>query len=284
MTNLRRSRRTDPARPKENSPLEGVKCATRPQPLRRNSLEKMLAILDLFQGGALRWTSDEMTDHLRYSRSTLYRYLGALTNAGLLTSLPNIGYTLGPRITELDHELRSSDPLITNGRPILQTLVKEINGFGLLCRRYREHVLCVHQEPGVSGISSSYERGRAMPLMRGATSRVILAHLSGQQLRRIYGQLSGALSEEGYGRTLKEVQDNLRVIREDGYCRSRGEVTPGVTGIAAPIFDGMGSVIGSLTLTVRNDEVDSRSERSMIERVVFSARLLTDSMRTTGGR
>lgn len=275
--------REERTRAKETSAGEKPRRVKGSQPVRRNSLEKMLAILDLFQGGALRWTSDEMTDRLGYSRSTLYRYLGVLTDAGLLTSLPSIGYTLGPRITELDHELRSSDPLITNGRPILQTLVKEINGFGLLCRRYRKHVLCVHQEPGISGISSSYERGRAMPLLRGATSRVILAHLSTQQLRRIYGELSGALSEGGFGRTLKEVQDNLRTIREDGYCRSRGEVTPGVTGIAAPVFDGMGSVIGSLTLTVRNDDVDSRSERSMIERVIFSARLLTDSMRTTGG-
>lgn len=284
MTNTRRSRLPDPASTKKSSPRHGAKRAKRPRPVRRNSLEKMLAILDLFQSGSLRWASDEMADRLGYSRSTLYRYLGVLTDAGLLTSLPNIGYTLGPRITELDHELRSSDPLITNGRPLLQTLVKEINGFGLLCRHYRGHVLCVHQEPGISGISSSYERGRAMPLLRGATSRVILAHLSAQQLRRIYGQLSGALSEGGFGRTLKEVQDSLRAIRKDGYCLSRGEVTPGVIGIAAPVFDGMGSVIGSLTLTVRDDDVDSRSERSMIERVIFSARLLTDSIRATSGR
>lgn len=251
--------------------------AVEPQSTPPSSLARMLGILDLFHGGSLRWTPEAMMSRLGYSRSTLYRYLAVLTEAGLLTSLPNIGYTLGPRITELDYELRASDPLITSGRPLLQTLVKEINGFGLLCRHYRGTVLCVHQEPGASGISSGYERGRAMPLPRGATSRVILANLSAQQLRRTYSQLSADLSKGGFGRTLKEVQENLRTIRNDGYCLTRGEVTPGVIGIAAPVFDGMGIVIGSLSLTVRDTTVDN--ERAMIEQVRFSARLLTDSLR-----
>ncbi len=46
-----------------------------------NSPERMLAILDLFDGRTMEWSGDAMAAHLGYSRSTLYRYLKALVEA-----------------------------------------------------------------------------------------------------------------------------------------------------------------------------------------------------------
>lgn len=250
---------------------------------RRSSLEKMMEILDLFEKEHLRWTPEDMMNRLRCPRSTLYRYLRVLANAGLVTSLPDIGYTLGPRIAELDYEMRSSDPLIINGRPLLQVLVKEIAGIGLLCRYYKDRVLCVHQEAGASDIRSGYERGRAMPLVLGATSRVILAHLKLPQLRQIYEVQSREFSRIGMGKTFEEVQQSLRQIRKQGYCLSRGEVTPGVIGIAAPVFDSENTIIGSLTITVAEDGISERRQRLMVDRVTFSAKVLTNSLRVGDG-
>jgi DNA-binding IclR family transcriptional regulator len=246
---------------------------------RRTSLEKMLEILDLFEEQDSRWTPEQMMQRLACPRSTLYRYLRVLANAGLVTSLPDIGYTLGPRIAELDFEMRSSDPLIVNGRPLLQALVKEIPGVGLLCRYYKERVLCVHQEAGGDEIRSGYERGRAMPIARGAASRAILAHLKLAQLRALHERSPREFSSMGMGRTFEQVQSYLLRIRKQGYCVSRGEVTPGVMGIAAPVFDSEGTVIGSLSITVPEAGMNERRSRAVIDRIVFSARVLTQSMR-----
>ena len=250
---------------------------------RRSSLEKMLDILDLFEEEHLRWTPEQMMSRLGCPRSTLYRYLRVLANAGLVTALPDIGYTLGPRIAELDYEMRSSDPLITNGRPLLQALVREIAGVGLLCRFYKDRVLCVHQEASASGIRSGYERGRAMPVARGAASRIILAHLKPAQLRQLYDSRSREFSLIGMGKTLDETQEYLRQIRKQGYCMSRGEVTQGVIGIAAPVLDSEGAVIGSLSITVPEAGVSERRRHFMIDRIIFSARVLTHSMRRGDG-
>lgn len=255
----------------------GRRTATRGA--RRSSLEKMIEILDLFEEEHLRWAPEQMMARLGCPRSTLYRYLRVLTNAGLVTSLPDVGYTLGPRIAELDYEMRSSDPLIGSGRPLLQALVREIAGIGLLCRYYKGRVLCVHQEAGASGIRSAYERGRAMPMGRGAASRVILAWLRPAQLKQLYEEQSREFSRIGMGRTLEDVQEFLRQIRKQGYCVSHGEVTPGVIGIAAPVLDSEGSVIGSLSVTVPDAGVSERRRRFMIDRITFSARVLTNSMR-----
>ncbi|MBI4289989.1 MAG: IclR family transcriptional regulator [Betaproteobacteria bacterium] len=249
----------------------------------RSSLEKMIGILDLFEEERLRWTPEQMTTRLACPRSTLYRYLRVLANAGLVTSLPDVGYTLGPRIAELDYEMRSSDPLISNGRPLLEALVKEIAGIGLLCRYYRGRVLCVHQQAGASGIRSSYERGRAMPFARGAASRVILAHLKPVQLHQLFDSQSREFFRVGMGRTFEKVQEHLRQIRKQGHCVTRGEVTPGVIGVAAPVLDSEGTVIGSLSITVPEAGANERRLRSITDRVSFSAQVLTNSMRRAKG-
>ncbi|MCL4800997.1 MAG: IclR family transcriptional regulator [Burkholderiales bacterium] len=242
----------------------------------------MIGILDLFEEERLRWTPEEMMARLRCPRSTLYRYLRVLADAGLVTSLPDVGYTLGPRIAELDYEMRSSDPLITNGRPVLQALVREVPGIGLLCRHYKGRVLCVHQEAGVNGIRSGYERGRGMPFARGAASRVIHAHLKPAQLTALYAAQPREFRRTGMGATLEQVQESLRRIRRQGYCVTHGEVTPGVTGIAAPVMDAEGSVIGSLSLTVPAAEVSPARLRALAKRVAFSAQVVTNSMRPAG--
>jgi len=245
---------------------------------RRSSPEKMLQILDLFEEPRARWTPEQMMQRLACPRSTLYRYLRMLTNAGLVTSLPDIGYTLGPRIAELDYHMRSGDPLIEKGRPLLQALVKELPGVGLLCRYYKERVLCVHQEADSGGLRSGYERGRAMPIARGAASRAILANLKLAQLRALHERQPREFRRMGMGATFEQVQAYLRRIRKQGYCASRGEVTPGVIGIAAPVFDSEGTVIGSLSITVPEAGMNERRQRQAADRVRFSAQVLTRSM------
>ena len=217
---------------------------------RRTSPEKVIEILDLFDEQHLSWTPEQMMERLQCPRSTLYRYLRVLSNAGLVTSLPDAGYSLGPRIVELDYMMRCGDPMISQGRPLLQALVKEIPGIGLLCRYYKDRVLCVHQETSVSWIHSSYERGRAMPIAFGATSRVILAHLKAPQLRQVYSAQPREFSHAGGEKNFDQLQEELRKIRKQGYCLSQGEVTPGVVGIAAPVFDSEATVIGSLSVVV----------------------------------
>ncbi len=256
-----------------------AKDQSRAPAARRTSPEKMIEILDLFDEEHPSWTPEQMMEKLQCPRSTLYRYLRVLTNSGLVTSLPDAGYSPGPRIVELDFMMRCGDPMISNGRPLLQALLKEIAGIGLLCRYFKDRVLCVHQETSASDIHSSYERGRAMPIGVGATSRIILANLKLAQLRQLYAAQPRAFSRLGGDKGFAQLQEGLREIRKQGYCQSQGEVTPGVVGIAAPVFDSEGTIIGSLSAVVTESGCSERRRRLITDRVVFSARVLSNAMR-----
>lgn len=243
-----------------------------------SSLERMIGLLDLFEEAAQRWTFDKIHARLGYSRSTLYRYLKVLTDAEILSSLPSVGFSLGPRIAELDRCMRARDPLIVASRPVMIELAADFRGIALLCRRYRDKVLCVHQEQGRAGFRSTYERGRALPLLRGAASRIILANLPPARLVRLFVQQTEAFAAAGLGASLEEVRAKLKPLRSEGCDVTTEQVTPGVTGIAAPLFDAQRNVLGSLSLTMPNNALAAGETEHIAERIIFGARTVSLSI------
>lgn len=242
------------------------------------SHERMLSVLDLFDLEHAEWSFDALYSRLGFSRSTLYRYLKTLTDAGLLTTFPGRGYTLGPRIIELDYQIVTTDPLIHVARPVMNELVAGYSGVSLLCRRYRQKVLCVHQEVSTSQFRSTYERGKARPLLLGAASLAILAHISPYQLAKLHQELPQDFAKAGLGDSLSQVRDTLKQIRQKGWIKTEGQVTPGVTGIAAPIFDAKDEIIGSLSLTLPEARIADDGVNVIGERVQFCARIISKSL------
>lgn len=239
----------------------------------------MIGLLDLFQGGAHCWSVEQMHERLGYTRSTLYRYLKVLSDAELLTSLPNAGYVPGPRIIELDYEIRRQDPLIVASTPVMAELVSDIPSIALLCRRYRDKVLCIHQiaHPSVA-IQSTYERGKPRPLFLGAASRIILANMSPHHLKRLYEEKPQDFAAAQLGHSFAEVRDTLKSIRTRGWDHTSGQVTPGITGVAAPIFDANRNVLGSLSLSLHEKNIGAHRLASIANRVMFCARIVSHAM------
>ena len=214
-----------------------------------SSLEKMLGVLEFVEERGQVAGMDQMLQGLNLTRSTLYRYVRTLVEFGLLATSPGTGYTLGPRIIELDYKIRVRDPIILASHPLMTQLVQTAPGIALLCRRYRDKVLCVHQVRGAVGFVSTYERGRPRPLLKGAASRVILANMPAAQISRLYDQDPEGFAEAGLGDSLKAARSALRAIRQKGWEASESQVVSGVTGIAAPIFDETGEVAAALSVS-----------------------------------
>ncbi|MFB9949693.1 IclR family transcriptional regulator [Rhizobium puerariae] len=220
-----------------------------------NSLERLQAVLDVFTEERLEWTPEELMEELGYSRPTLYRYLKILKDRGFLTSMPNMGFTLGPRVVEMDYLLRKSDRLILSGAPYLQKLTARYECTALLVRWYGEKILCVDSLSSTHEAISSYPRGRPMPLSRGAIGRSIVAFLPRRNLVPLIGRTLDEWQAAGVGDTVEAVLEALKSVRKTGYAVAHGEVTPGVTGFAAPVFDAGQSPIASFSVTIARDRV-----------------------------
>jgi DNA-binding IclR family transcriptional regulator len=262
-------KKTEPIREAETEPPPGTSSS---------SLERMISVLDVIEESPTGLTFDQMLEVLKLTRSTLYRYVKILSEAGLITSLPDLGYTLGPRVAELDYKMRAQDPLINAAKPVMTELARSVGGVVLLCRRYRDKVLCVHQEGSSETFRSSYERGRDWPLFKGAASRIILAQLHARVVTRLYNERPKEFGASGLGKTLDAVKASLAQIRHAGWCASEGEVTNGVTGIAAAVFDTQSLVVGSLSITVGKTAMKDEDVQRIAERVKFCASIVSNAI------
>lgn len=237
--------------------------------------DKLLLALRLFTPERPMWTVEEAAAALGVSLSTAYRYFRSLGDAGLLDPVEAQGfYVLGPAVIEFDRTIRVSDPLLGASIPTMRWLADQTGRRGtlLLCRLYQEKVMCIHQERA-AGVEQaiSYERGRPMPMFRGAASKAILAQLPPRQLRRIFEKAAPEIEALGLGPDWKGFRGRLGAIRRAGVCISRGELDPGVIGISAPLFSPQKQVLGSLGLAIR-DDLDEPAFARMRGLVIAGAR------------
>ncbi|MGW2169518.1 IclR family transcriptional regulator [Streptomyces sp. NPDC001705] len=218
------------------------------------SLAKMLHILELFSEARPVWSTVEILEALETSRSTGYRYIKTLHEAGLLAAVRNGHYSLGPRIIEMDLQIRMTDPLLLASEGVLEDLVDRIGHSALLCTAFRDAVLCVGEARAPSSPENRFSRGQRRPLFQGAVSKVILAHLPHHRLKAIYARQSGEIEKAGLGDDWSTFRAALGEMKRAGYSLTVGEFNPGVYSVAAPILTDQKTSLGSVGVAWNENE------------------------------
>jgi len=240
--------------------------------------DKLLSAFGLFTFEQPRWTVEQAAAELGLAQSTTYRYFRKLADAGLIVAISTGQYVLGPTITMLDRQMRMLDPLITSSDKLMQQLAPTIDIPSILfvCRLYRNQVMCIYtREIGNPGFAFSYERGRPMPLHRGAASKIIMAHLPARIVRPLIDQNRDEMTAAGLGSTWPITKKRLRQMRNAGYATTRGDLDRGLMGVASPIFGADGGVIGSLCIVMNDHAAGMQQLDDLAKKLVDAARLIT---------
>lgn len=242
----------------------------------QSSLERMLGLLDLFTPSASVRSVADLVNYLGTSRSTSYRYIKALQDAGLIEAVANGGYVLGPRIVEFDRQIRMSDPLYKGGAQVLRQLVEQTGQSALLCALYADSVMCIREELVEGSPMTIFSRGQRRPLFAGAASKIVIPYLPPHRLRSIFKHHQRDIAIAGLGTDWQSFRDRLAAIRKDGYLVTYGEFNPGVFGVSAPVFNTEGMVVGSLGIAGSENRLDKKKLQSYSEAVVAAAKHLSD--------
>lgn len=246
------------------------------------TVDRALGVLRLFASDQSEWTVEAAAQELGLSQSTAYQYFRSLVDGGLLSTYKTGLYVIGPAIIELDRQTRLRDPLILAAHDEMNRLGEALLGDDdvvLLCRSYKLTVMCIDQRaPAVPRQQVSYERGRPMPLERGAASKAILAHLPPRVLRRYYDQTYPL----GVNPTWAQFRQPLRTIRRTGLSVTHGELDLGRVGVSAPVFAAGGEVIGSIGLVLSEASFAAGQIPEAIQAQVVDAGLrVTQALQTT---
>jgi DNA-binding IclR family transcriptional regulator len=252
-----------------------------PSLARMSSLARILTVLDLFTELRPTWTPEDIAEQLGMSRPTGYRYVRELLAAGLLRRTGPSRYTLGPRILELDYQIRSADPLSRFGQEVLQTLA-ERTGFAItLVTLYGDRIITLWLEQGAEPIDISYGRGRTMPTFRGTPSLTLLAFLGRTRQRAQYRAHQD--DAQARGLSWEDFLRKLQAVRSAGYGITLGELDAHNAGVAVPVLGRDGQALAAICAVVPRNRIDLVNLDRLVVVLQEGARRLADMVEDGGG-
>ena len=213
----------------------------------------------------LRWFTGERLDSigvreaasaLSVAPSTAHNLLAALVAEGVLHRDERTGrYTLGLRLLQLAHQAIDQVPLQRAAMPHLRRLAAASNEGAYLSLYVRERSELVT----IAGVDSTHPVRYVIdmfswrPLHVGASGRAVLAFLPAADRAAILAQrpARGLKSSDR-----PDLAQELAAIRRRGYAVTHGTRIEGAVGIAAPLLDPSGVVLGAVGIAMPNQRFD----------------------------
>ena len=212
------------------------------------------------------------------SRPTAYRLLQALRGQGFVRAAPRRGrYALGYALFALGAQAGNAGGLRELARPALLRLSARFGDSFFLLVPDGYAVLCLEVQDGEHPVRSySHQVGGRIPMGVGQASLAILAHLGRAERGEILRHNAERLERE-FGIEVTVVKGLLDSVRRLGFaCGVPDRALPDYTGLAVPIVDPGGQVLGAFSCALhRRRMTDARREALAQAMTDEAARLVT---------
>lgn len=232
-----------------------------------SAVDRALVVLATLAQHGSALTATDLLRKTGLSQSTLYRQLASLKRWGFVLEVEG-RYAPGPLSLQLALGFDMASHLVQHARADMLALAQQSQESVGLVVALNGQAICIDMIESRQALRCSFEKGRSVPLQKGASAKCLLAHLP-------EGALNASLEANPVddGRPLPEVLAELSAIRQAGFVVSNGEVDPGVWGVSAPLF-GMGQrAVGALTLMAPSVRVQAKHSPLIQMTVVTAARI-----------
>lgn len=220
------------------------------------AVQRILSIFESFTAEESSLSLHEIAERIQLPKSTTFRIIQSLQNAGYLVRLEDQRYGLSFRFTRLAGLVGSTLGIREIARPIMTALAEQTHETISLQMVSADERVCIDTVATASPLRSVSPPGEHVPLLAGASSKALLAHLPAKDAARLVARLATQAR-----RTPTEVQAELASIRRQGFAVSHGERVLGVSAIAAPIVGADDQVRHCLSLAGPTIRVRDQVER-----------------------
>ena len=211
------------------------------------SVLRAMRLLDLFDRGRPEMSLAEFARRSGYSKSTTYRLLITLVEAGWLERSPANAFRLTIKAFQVGSVLVDSLELRREAGPIMARMVAELDEAVYLVVPAGTRAVCLERVDGGQGVRmADLYVGGSQPLNLGAAPRALLAFDE--------ARLLPSLLEEGLSRRTEhslvdpaDLRSDLAETRQRGYSISDEDVTVGIAAVGAPILGADGVAIAALS-------------------------------------
>ncbi len=209
------------------------------------SVERALKTLQCFSGGLREISLMEFSRRLELNKSTAFRILATLRNAGFLEMTDDGKYRLGAEIARLGRLTDGDSFLKKEAQPTLRKLAKLSGETLSICKYENGRMACISKIESQHVLKCICVLDSDVPMLKGATGKVVAAYLPEEELRRCIEiqKLAGHP-----GGDYDELMADFKKIRKDGYYVSHSEYDDRINALGVPVFGKYAEVIGSLSI------------------------------------
>lgn len=229
-----------------------------------------LAILECFSQAQPTLSVTEISNQVGLHKSTISRVLQGLAKAGYLIREESNGkYQLGLGVLSLAAPLLANlDPRLA-ARSYLEKLNEDTEETAALALWNGESAIVVDQIASPHQVKHTASIGTQYRLWNSSSVRSILANLPRQLVNDLLSE-GKIISPEGTKDTSALVEE-LEAILASGYAVNDGNTTPEEFGVAAPIFDTQGKILGSIVVSAPRNRVEYQKKRELLIRSAVEA-------------
>ncbi len=231
------------------SPTSDSEQAERSSGSRIAVIDKAVRVLDALLHAPKGLTPTEVAVTTGFNRSTAFRLLTSLEQAGLLCKDELSGrYRLGPRLLQYGEGVRAGMGLIDVAESTLRKLSGSTRQSVSFAIREGFGARCLLRIPGPEVESFAWKVGEWLPMHLGAAPQALLSALSHADLDRFL------LLQEGERRTRhgllteKDVRDEVANTRRRGWSLNREGLTAGVTSLGAVVPNAVGTPVCAISV------------------------------------
>jgi IclR family pca regulon transcriptional regulator len=231
-----------------------TRAAGKPE-YRVESLAKGLRVLSLFSERRTTVRLSEVAAETGIPLPTVYRVAVTLVAEGFLEQLADGAYRPGVKVLTLGFAALRSMDLVDLARAPLRRLAESTGETVNLVVLSGDKVLYLIRNRNADLVTANIQVGSTLPAVYTSTGKLLLAHLSEQDLRlRITEQSFAPGAGPNATRSLQELLPMLRTALEQGWATQDEELAYGLRSIAAPIHEGGGRVIAAANVAVRSTD------------------------------
>lgn len=197
---------------------------------------------------------------LQIPKSSLTALLQDLQSKGYLQRNPDSGvFTVGVQVLWLANSYLRNLNLVKLGQPIVGELHVRVREFSLLAiPTEREYVIiCTESIPSI--FAHSLQVGQRGPIFCSAVGKAMMAFMPEAQVDSILKASPLVAVTPSTKTDIAYIKRDLAKTRRRGIGYSREEGIPGVTGVAAPVFNASGSPVAALAIGVPSAQLKEKS-------------------------
>jgi len=215
------------------------------------ALARGVAVLLALSDKRRRMSIAQVSHRTGIPRATVRRSLHTLEKLGFVSADEAQHFYLRPRVLSISHAYLSSSPVAVLAQPILDRLGASLGEACSLAILDGNEIVYLARSSSSRIMSPTLNVGRRLPAYCTSIGRVLLAHLSGDELEDYLARARFVRYTEHTLTGASELREALEGVRANGFAFASQQMELRICALAVPVRDTTGHYVAGINVILQ---------------------------------